>query len=112
MQALYGPASAQAGIWRVWPLEAVHKADAGRPSERVVAHGVGIVLYGLYFSLLSAFHICCRDLNVGNWINRIAPAEYTLRATGWVKSVAGVQSLISVYLVALWALSYFGQPFD
>ena len=38
--------------------------------------------------------------------------EYTLRATGWVRAVAGCQSLLSVYLLALfWALTYFGRPF-
>ena len=45
-------------------------------------------------------------------IARIQPREYTLRATGWVRTVSGVQSLISVYLVALWVLSYFGRPFE
>jgi hypothetical protein len=35
-----------------------------------------------------------------------------LRATGWVRTVAGIQSLLSVYLLALWVLTYFGQPFE
>jgi hypothetical protein len=39
-------------------------------------------------------------------------SPFKLVATGWVRSVAGVQSLISVYLLALWALSYFGRPFE
>jgi hypothetical protein len=29
-----------------------------------------------------------------------------------VRVVSGLQSLASVYLVALWALSYFGRPFE
>lgn len=66
----------------------------------------------LYFSLLSAFHFGWRDLNVGNWIARIQHREYAIRPTGWVRVVSGIQSLISVYLVALWALSYFGRPFE
>jgi len=65
-----------------------------------------------YFSLLSAFNIGRRDINVGNWIQRLQPKEYTLRATGWVRTVSGVQSLISVYLLALWVLTYFGRPFE
>ena len=56
---------------------------------------------GLYFSLLSAFHLGWREYNVGTWIARLQPREYTLRATGWVRTVAGIQSLISVYLLAL-----------
>jgi hypothetical protein len=66
----------------------------------------------LYFSLLSAFHFGWRDLNVGNWIARIQLREYALRPTGWVRVVSGLQSLASVYLVALWVLSYFGRPFE
>ena len=66
----------------------------------------------LYFSLLSAFHLGWRELNVGTWITRLQPREYTLRATGWVRTVSGVQSLLSVYLLALWVLTYFGRPFE
>ena len=67
---------------------------------------------GFYFSLLSTFRLGWRDLNVGTWITRIQPRDYTLQATGWVKVVSGMQSLISVYLIALWALTYFGRPFE
>lgn len=77
-----------------------------------VARFFGAWRLALYFSLLSAFHFGWRDLNVGNWIARIQPREYVIRATGWVRVVSGLQSLISVYLIALWVLSYFGRPFD
>lgn len=65
-----------------------------------------------YFSLLSAFNIGWRELNVGTWITRIQKREYNLRATGWVRMLSGIQALLSVYLLALWALTYFGRPFD
>jgi hypothetical protein len=65
----------------------------------------------LQFSVLSAFHLGWRELNVGSWIARVQAREYTLRGAGWVWAVAGVQSLLSVYLLALWALTYFGRPF-
>ena len=38
--------------------------------------------------------------------------EYILRATGWVRCVSGLQSIISVYLIALWVFTYFGRPFE
>jgi hypothetical protein len=66
----------------------------------------------LYFSMLSAFHLGWRELNVGSWITRMQGRNYTLSATGWVRSVSGLQSLLSVYLLALWALTYFGRPFE
>ncbi len=34
----------------------------------------------IYFSLLSAFRIAWRDINLGNWLVRIQRREYTLRA--------------------------------
>ncbi|MFI5331641.1 MAG: pentapeptide repeat-containing protein [Desulfobaccales bacterium] len=67
---------------------------------------------GFYLSLLSAFSLGWRELNVGNWITRMQKREYSLRATGWVRTVAGLQSLLSVYMLALWVLTYFGRPFD
>jgi hypothetical protein len=66
----------------------------------------------LYFSLLSAFYLGWREINVGSWIARLQTREYTLRARGWARTVSGFQSLISVYLLALAALSYFGRPFE
>lgn len=115
-----------AGIWAIWSAESTQTGQSHR--SRVTAQFFGrnaghtelktwsywlLLFWGaLYFSLLSAFHIGWRDLNVGTWISRLQPRDYTLRATGWVKTVSGVQSLLSVYLLALWALTYFGRPFE
>ncbi len=74
--------------------------------------GLRQVRLAFYFSLLSAFNLGWRELNVGNWISRIQKNEYTLQATGWPRTVAGLQSLLSVYMLALWVLTYFGRPFD
>ena len=74
--------------------------------------GVKAVLWSLYFSLLSAFHLGWRDLNVGNWIVRMQTQSFLLRSRGWVRSISGIQSLVSVYLLAIWALTYFGRPFQ
>ena len=64
------------------------------------------------FSLLSAVRIGFRDLNFGDWINRIRRVDSDLIATGWTRSVAGIQSLISTYLLGLSVLTAFGRPFD
>jgi hypothetical protein len=120
----------RAGIWVVWSNERVHPDEGSGAAVRVteefpfehsplanrrwarLLRWPRAYLVGLYFSLLSAFHIGWRDLNVGNWINRMQSREYTLRGTGWVRTVSGIQSVISVYLLAIWALSYFGRPFE
>jgi hypothetical protein len=108
-----------AGIYQVWPSDRVETSDGNaslsnsamvnrlRCGETPSAFG-----YAAYFSLLSAFHIGWRDLNVGAWVARMQPREYTFRATGWVRVVSGIQSLLSVYLLAIWALTYFGRPFQ
>jgi uncharacterized protein YjbI with pentapeptide repeats len=111
---------ATAGIWAVWdehqimpaegaPVELQKQLRDGFPFHR---SQISFLLLALYFSLLSATRIGWRELNVGTWLTRIQPREYSLRATGWVRVVSGVQSLISVYLVALSILTYFGTPFE
>ena len=99
------------GIWAVWVSDRVRK-DIGR-NEPVRLSGLGLPVFkvGFYFSIISAFSIGWRELNVGNWITRMQRWEYVLKATGWVRTVSGIQSLLSVYLLALWVLTYFGRPF-
>jgi hypothetical protein len=73
---------------------------------------VRVLPYALYFSLLSAFHLGWREFNVGIWLQQLQPRRFGFEATGWVRTVSGFQSLLSVYLLALWVLTYFGRPFD
>ncbi len=103
------------GIWRLLPADRVLDRKTKDAPVKLRAKGwKDIRAWGLafYFSILSAFHIGWRDLNVGSWIARLQRREYNLRATGWVRTVSGFQSLLSVYMLALWALSYFGRPFE
>ncbi len=104
-------------IFRIWPAGRINQNGAVFTSaaddviEPLQFNGLAALKHGLYFSIISAFHIGWRDLNVGSWIARLQPREYTFRAIGWVRVVAGAQSLLSVYLIAMWALTYFGRPF-
>ena len=108
------------GIYRVWPegrLEPMSsKAEVAVQVKVERLHpwgwwGLKGILRAVQFSTLGAFHLGWRELNVGTWLARVQTREYTLRATGWVRAVAGVQSLLSVYLLAMWVLTYFGRPF-
>ena len=72
----------------------------------------GTILGGLWFSLLSSFTIGWRDLNVGQWLSRLQPREFYMWSTGWVRFWSTLQSIFCVYLLALWALIYFGRPFE
>lgn len=100
------------GIWKVWIPGRVRKYLGSEDPVRLKLKSFSAIAFGFYFSVISAFSIGWRELNVGNWITRIQRREYTLRASGWVRTVSGVQSLISVYLLALWVLTYFGRPFE
>src|SRR4051795_12067176 len=87
------------GIYRIWPPDRIevsrnqaklaNSAKVERLYRDGYSHGWSALGYAAYFSLLSAFHIGWRDLNVGTWIARIQAREYTLRATGWVRVVSG-----------------------
>lgn len=70
------------------------------------------MLYALQFSIYSAFQLGWRDLNVGSWLSRLQGTEYTLRGSGWVRTVSGIQNLLSAYLLAMWALTQIGRLFD
>jgi|CXWL01.1.fsa_nt_gi uncharacterized protein YjbI with pentapeptide repeats len=71
-----------------------------------------IMIVGFWFSLLTCFHIGWRELSFGTWLSRLQPREYTLTATGSLRVVTGIQSIASVYLLALAAITYFGHPFE
>jgi hypothetical protein len=64
-----------------------------------------------YFSLISAANIGFEQFTPGDWIRRLQGREYSLEAVGWVRRVAGSQALLSVFLLAMWALTQFGRPF-
>ena len=66
----------------------------------------------LLFSVMSAFNIGFRDFDFGRWIRNITKNEYDLRALHWARTVSGIQALISVFLFALFLLTYFGRPFN
>ncbi len=100
------------GVWKVWIPERVRQDLGTKKPELIRLRGWKALKAAFYFSLLSAFNIGWRDLNVGGWIARIQPREYRMQATGWVRSVSGLQSLISVYLLALTVLTYFSRPFE
>lgn len=65
-----------------------------------------------FFSAMSAFNIGFRELNFGRWIRLMQPREFDIKARGWLRFVSGLQSLTSVYLLALAILSHFGTLFD
>lgn len=80
--------------------------------------GRGIVLEfralstAFLFSLMSVFTIGVEGFNCGQWLRMLQPREFDIRATGWARTVSGMQALLGAGLVTLAALSYFGHPFE
>jgi len=106
------------GLWLNRPSGAINRAELDNwvPVKLVIHRRPSLRMWrylraAFWFSLICAFRIGFREVNVGEWITRLQPREYVLGATGWCRTVAGVQSLISVYLLALSILCLFGRPF-
>jgi hypothetical protein len=107
------------GIYQIRPKDRIVVTN-GNPTLTVAAeverlHTANLALalgWSAWFSLLSAFHIGFREFSVGTWLCRGHPHQFTLEATGGFRSISGLQSLISVYLLAMWVLTYFGRPFQ
>ena len=122
-------APSEAGLYRVYGQSIRDDPSAQRRVERIsplgTKHSPGLrslfqffrrecllLRTSMFFSLMSAFNIGFRDINFGRWLRLLTRQEFDLKAVGWARVIAGWQSLISVYLIALWVLTYFGRPFD
>jgi len=107
------------GVIRVFPAERLD-GTAGDPADEekrkkqlVQAKGWrDAVSIAAYFSLISAVNIGFQEFTPGEWIRRLQTRAYSFEAVGWARVVAGAQALISVYLLAMWVLTQFGQPFE
>ncbi len=118
MFAMLRPTAAS-GVVRVFPADRL-EGTAGDPADeekrkKQLIHAQGwraALRTAAYFSLISAVNIGFEDFTPGDWIRRLQTREYSLEAVGWVRVVAGTQALLSVYLLAMWVLTQFGQPFE
>lgn len=98
--------SNRAAVFRV-DLNPVSRSGAAGIS-RLQARGMRAVAWSAYFSLSSSVSIW-RGFKVA--LASLQPHSFLLESTGWVRSVAGVQALISAYLVVIWGMTAFFRPF-
>jgi len=121
-------ASGEAGLYRVYGQDIQEDPSAHRRVVRISPRAVTqmpglrrflqyfrrewlVLRTSMFFSLMSAFNIGFRDINFGRWLRLLTRQEFDIKAVGWARVVAGWQSLITVFLIALWVLTYFGRPF-
>ena len=71
-----------------------------------------VAFYALYFGLITAFSLGIWDINFGKWLHQFPRTEYDLKPKGWARPVAATQAILSVGLIVLWILTYFGRPFE
>jgi hypothetical protein len=84
-----------------------------RLGEKNLRSEVRLLRVALHLSILSAFHIGWKEFDIGMWIKQLQRRNYSLEVSrGWMRTLCGFQSLMSVYLVALWAITQFGRPFE
>jgi hypothetical protein len=102
---------ARTGIRRILPAK-IGQTTGPRRFIQLFWREWSLLRTSMFFSLMSAFNIGFRDINFGRWLRLLTRREFDIKAVGWARVVAGWQSLISVYLIALWVLTYFGRPFQ
>ena len=62
--------------------------------------------------MASAFSVGQRSLDVGHWLNRLQTRDYTFVTHGAARTLSGLQALVSFYLVTVWLLMLFRNPFQ
>ncbi|GHB64544.1 hypothetical protein GCM10008107_12120 [Psychrosphaera saromensis] len=90
----------------------LHKSELapyGPDSSINIKHILLVLVHAIWFSILSSFHFGWRDLNVGNWLARIQPTAFTYRPNGLFSVISGIQSLLSIYFLAIFVLSSYGN---
>ncbi len=88
----------------IWIARPAPRSDASGDktrATRLMRTNCNPFFHALWFSVLSAFRIGWGNVSVGEWIARLQTRGYEFHAVGWPRTVAGMQSLLSVYLLAL-----------
>ncbi|MEE8435130.1 MAG: pentapeptide repeat-containing protein [bacterium] len=95
-------------IWVLKPKnQFARRSVDGALRERLVAGSFRDLPIAFWFSFLSAMNIGGRIFNIDDLFINCQREEYYLRATGWVRTLSGIQALITLYLFLLTILIFF-----
>ena len=98
-------------LWRQWSRGPEHPELDKPILEPVTPQETTAELSALYFSLLCALRIGWGDFSIAGWVRLLAPRDYRFKAVGFARTIAGLQTLVSIYLAALALFCFFGRPF-
>lgn len=73
-------------------------------SELIPADGIlrrKAAKYAILYSLQTTFFFVTDSLKVSNWVNRLNPDEERVAGIGGMRTLGGIQSVFSLYLIAL-----------
>ena len=101
----------------VLDADAIKNADQIRPRPAAslragVWRELGLLRMAMLFSLVNGFNLGFKEIDLGRWLRLLTRREMEIRAAGWARTVAGVQALSTLGLVALWIIVTFATPFD
>lgn len=108
MIPLIVPSKTFGEIWYLKPRDQFARRSVdGAVRQLLVARGFRDLPIAFWFSFLSAMNIGGRIFNIDDLFINCQREEYYLRATGWVRTLSGVQALITLYLFLLTLLVLF-----
>jgi uncharacterized protein YjbI with pentapeptide repeats len=106
------------GLFEVIPKGSVVNAAAGltEASETQIARVQGTPstkwLIALWFSALSATRFGYGSFTLSSWLAGMQPGQKEYRAVGPVRTLSGIHALASLFLLVLFAITLFGDPFS
>jgi hypothetical protein len=74
-----------------------------------------LVRVGMLFSMINIMNIdveLLRKFNPWSLVKLVMPRDFDLQGKGWVKTMAGIQTILSLFLIGLWTLLMMHSPFE
>lgn len=106
------------GLFEVTPKGSVVHTATGlaETSETQIARVQGTPssqwLIALWFSALSATRFGYGSFTLSSWIAGMQPGQKEYRAVGPMRALSGIHALASLFLLVLFAITLFGDPFS
>lgn len=66
----------------------------------------------MFFGMVNAFDFGFGEFPIGQMLRKLTRRQYEIKVSGWPRYFAGVQSIVSVLLFALWIRLRTGHPFE